>query len=174
MSRPGSSPARGSTTSSPRSSSPRNPAPPSARIQGYERREQRARLETLQLLAKTLEIEVRDIATLRTADSDDDARSALPTRRGVPAPAVLLPRTQLETLVDLERAAGIEPATVETPRGPAQTLTAKGLQDVFTAYALHEGARFCLTGKVEGMRGLPRRKRRSSEAAAEWRRAFTS
>jgi transcriptional regulator with XRE-family HTH domain len=124
-------------------------------IQGYERKEQRVRIETLSLLAKTLEIEVRDIATLRTADADETHSSSPPTRPGIPAPAVLLPRTQLETLVDLERAAGVVPAPVERANGTFETLTAKRLQDVFTAYALHEGARFCLSGRVDGMRGLP-------------------
>jgi transcriptional regulator with XRE-family HTH domain len=123
-------------------------------IQGYERKEQRVRIDNLNLLAQTLEVQVRDIATLRTAD--DEAREpSPPTRPGIPAPAVLLPRTQLETLVDLERAAGVVPAPVERADGTFQALTAKRLQDVFTAYALHEGARFCLSGRVEGMRGLP-------------------
>jgi transcriptional regulator with XRE-family HTH domain len=124
-------------------------------IQGYERKEQRVRIETLNLLAKTLEIQVREIATLRTAGGDDSHFPSPPTKPGIPAPAVLLPRTQLETLVDLERAAGIAPAPVERPGGTFEPLTAKRLQDVLTAYALHEGARFCLSGRVDGMRGLP-------------------
>jgi transcriptional regulator with XRE-family HTH domain len=130
-------------------------------IQGYERREQRVKLATLQFLAKALAVEVRDIAILRTASGA--AKKVTPGRAsGSPpapeapaaAPSVLPPRTQLETLVDLERAANIAPVQIDTPRGPLETLTAKRLQDVLTAYALHDGARFSLTGKVDGMRGI--------------------
>ena len=128
-------------------------------IRGYERSDQRVRLETLQCLAKALSVEVRDIAALRTSDSGAAKKPVRSTAPGAPAaaassPSVLPPRTQLETLVDVERAAGIAPAPVETPRGPVEILTAKRLQDVLTAYALHDGARFALAGKVDGMRGI--------------------
>jgi DNA-binding XRE family transcriptional regulator len=137
-------------------------------IRGYERKDQRVTLTILQLLAQTLSVEVRDIASLRTERPDASAPSAdgkAPGRAGgkasvkaaaAPAPpaTVLPPRTQLETLVDLEREAGIAPAALETARGPAEVLTAKRLQDVLTAYALYDGQRFSLTGNVEGMRGI--------------------
>jgi transcriptional regulator with XRE-family HTH domain len=125
-------------------------------IQAYERREQRVRLDTLQCLATALAVEVKDIAAIRTMNGK--GATAKNGTRSPPAPAppsTLPPRTQLETLVDLERAANIHASPLDTPRGPAETLTAKRLQDVFTAYALHDGALFCLTGKVDGMRGLP-------------------
>ncbi|MGO8999127.1 MAG: helix-turn-helix domain-containing protein [Polyangiaceae bacterium] len=127
-------------------------------IQGYERNEQRVRLETLRCLAKALAVEVRDIAALRESARGSKKGAARPdsaTATNAAATSALPPRTQLETLVDLEREAGILPASVKTSRGPVETLTAKRLQDIFTAYALHDGARFTLTGKVDGMRGLP-------------------
>jgi transcriptional regulator with XRE-family HTH domain len=117
----------------------------------YEKTEQPVRLDTLQCLAKALAVEVKTIASLRPRASGEPTSSATPSAsQQSPIP----PRTQLETLVDLERAAGIESASVETARGPAETLTAKLLQDVLTAYALHDGARFVVTGKVDGMRGI--------------------
>ena len=115
-------------------------------IRKYEQVEQRVQFDTLQCLAKALATEVKNIATLRKRG--EIARQSEPPRApepGSPHPA----RTQLETLVDLERAAGI----VALP-GEAETLTAKRLQDVFTAYALHDGALFLLEGRVDGMRGI--------------------
>jgi transcriptional regulator with XRE-family HTH domain len=131
-------------------------------IRRYEATPMRVKLDTLQCLAKTLAVEVRDIAALRTngvpSAKQAAARSASSSSsREAPAalpPSVLPPRTQLETLVDLERAANITAAHVDTARGPVETLTAKRLQDVLTAYALHDGARFALSGKVDGMRGI--------------------
>jgi transcriptional regulator with XRE-family HTH domain len=117
-------------------------------IRSYEKTEQRVRIDTLQCLAEALAVEVKTIASLRSRASGEPTTTAAPSTSPIP------PRTQLETLVDLERAAGIEPATVKTARGPAETLTAKLLQDVLTAYALHDGSRFVLTGKVDGMRGI--------------------
>ncbi len=125
-------------------------------IQAYEVKEQRVRLESLQCLAKALSVEVRDIAAVRAAAGAKSAKAM--SDKDVPAaatPSVLPPRTPLETLVDLEHDAGIEASHVDTARGRAETLTAKRLQDVLTAYALYDGARFRLTGKVDGMRGLP-------------------
>jgi transcriptional regulator with XRE-family HTH domain len=122
-------------------------------IRGYEQSEQRVKLATLQFLAKALDVDVRDIAALRTEGGDPSKKraSAPPPE---PAPSVLPPRTQLETLVDLERAAGIVATTLKTPRGDAETLTAKLLQDILTAYALYDDRRFLLDGKITGMRGI--------------------
>jgi transcriptional regulator with XRE-family HTH domain len=114
-------------------------------IRAYERSSQPVRIETLQCLAKALSVGVKEIAGLR-------ARHASASPGPVPSP--LPERTPLETLVDLERTAGITAAPVATALGTAETLTAKRLQDVLTAYALHDGARFALTGKVAGMRGI--------------------
>jgi transcriptional regulator with XRE-family HTH domain len=115
-------------------------------IRAYERVDQRVQFETLQCLAKALATEVKEIASLRTRG--ESART--PEAPSPPEPPSPLPaRTPLETLVDLERAAGLPVST-----GPVETLTAKRLQDVFTAYALHDGARFVLEGRVDGMRGI--------------------
>jgi transcriptional regulator with XRE-family HTH domain len=122
-------------------------------IRAYERKEERVRFETLQCLAKALSVDVKAIARLRAEERGTDAKSA-PQPASPPSTSVLPPRTQLETLVDLEHAAGIRPPPLATPRGPAEVLTAKRLQDVLTAYALHEGARFSLTGRVKSMRGI--------------------
>jgi transcriptional regulator with XRE-family HTH domain len=122
-------------------------------IRSYERKEQRVQLDTLTFLAEALKVSVKDIAVLRPSSSP----SAPPAAAAKPPEAPfspLPPRTPLETLVDLERDAGIEPSSVKTAHGPAETLTAKRLQDVLTAYALHDGDRFVLTGKVDGMRGI--------------------
>ena len=128
-------------------------------IRRYEGSELRVKLDTLQCLAKALSVEVRDIAVLRsnaTPSAKSPAAGSSAARELSPPapPSVLPPRTQLETLVDVERAAGIAPLHVETALGVVETLTAKRLQDVLTAYALHDGARFSLSGKVDGMRGI--------------------
>ncbi len=122
-------------------------------IRAYERVEQRAQIETLQCLAKTLSVEVKEIAVLRSRGRSESAAPSNPPRAPDP-PSALPARTQLETLVDLERAAGVATPRIMTPRGPVEALTAKRLQDIFTAYALYEGARFALEARVEGMRGI--------------------
>jgi len=115
-------------------------------IRAYERVDQRVQIETLQCLAKALATQVTEIASLRKRGESARPPEATPT----PDPPSSLPaRTPLETLVDLERAAGLPAST-----GPVETLTAKRLQDVFTAYALHDSARFVLEGRVDGMRGI--------------------
>jgi len=123
-------------------------------IRAYERVEQRVRLETLQCLAKALSADVKDIATLRSRGKSGSASPSDPPRPPDP-PSALPARTQLETLVDLERAAKVPAPRIDTRRGAVETLTAKRLQDIFTAYALHEGARFALEARVDGMRGIP-------------------
>jgi transcriptional regulator with XRE-family HTH domain len=123
-------------------------------IGAYEREEQRVRLETLQCLAKALSTDVKDIAVLRTRGKGARPSPSDPPRPPAP-PSALPARTQLETLVDLERAARVPAPRFDSSRGPVETLTAKLLQDVFTAYALYEGARFAIEARVEGMRGIP-------------------
>jgi transcriptional regulator with XRE-family HTH domain len=126
-------------------------------IQGYERNEQRIRLESLQCLAKALAVEVKAIGKVHAVAGAREAKAkaaaSAPPSPAAP-PSVLPPRTPLETLVDLERGAGVEAGAIETAEGPIETLTTKRLQDVLTAYALYEGRLFALTGKVEGMRGI--------------------
>jgi transcriptional regulator with XRE-family HTH domain len=129
-------------------------------IRSYESAEQAVRLETLQCLAKALTIEARDLGAIRAKGESARARpsTAVPASAPPPLPPgnpALPPRSQLETMIDLERAAGLSESPLQTPAGPVPPLTAKRLQDVFTAYALHEGQRFCLTGKVDSTRGIP-------------------
>jgi transcriptional regulator with XRE-family HTH domain len=120
-------------------------------ITRYESKEQRVRLETLDCLAKAVAAKVNDIARLRASGvaSNRSENGATQTASAIPA------RTQLEALVDLELARGIDPAPVKTKRGAVPVLTAKGLQDVFTAYALYNGERFFLRGVVDTQRGIP-------------------
>ena len=118
-------------------------------IRAYERDAQPVRLETLVCLSKCLGCEVKELG--RVAAKEDQA----PARPPEPAsPSTLPPRTPLETLVDLERAQGAQPPPVSTARGPVEVLTARRLHDVFTAFALHEGARFFLRGVVDTQRGI--------------------
>ena len=80
-------------------------------IQGYERNEQRVRLETLRCLAKAL---ARRGSRHRRAPREREGLEAkaphAPTRstaaNAAATTSALPPRTQLETLVDLEREAG--------------------------------------------------------------------
>ena len=135
-------------------------------IRAYERVEQRARLETIQCLAKTLSIEVKDIAILRPRDGNKPwtpKSASPPPPPEAPSPSAprtpdlvsaIPPRTQLEVLVDYELANKIRPTLVHTPFGPAETITAKRLQDVFTAFRLHEGTRFAIDAHIGGMRGI--------------------
>jgi transcriptional regulator with XRE-family HTH domain len=118
-------------------------------ITRYENAEQRVRLDTLDCLAKALEVAVKDIARLRASGA------ATKSEENGAAVSALPARTQLEALVDLELARAIDPAPVKTARGAAAVLTAKRLQDVFTAYALHDGERFFLRGTIDTQRGLP-------------------
>jgi transcriptional regulator with XRE-family HTH domain len=133
-------------------------------IRAYEKREQGVKLDTLRCLAKALACEIRELAAVRPTAGKEAAKKTKapastppdpPVAALAPTPSVLPPRTPLETLVDLERAAGIDSASPESAPGGVEVLTAKRLQDIMTAYALHDGARFSLTGKVDGMRGLP-------------------
>ena len=130
----------------------------SVRLASYERSTQRdAAWRPFKVLAKALTVDVRDIAASRGKATTSSAPPGPPSRQAT-APATtsaLPPRTQLETMIDLERAGRDRlVARRRTPRGVTETLTAKRLQDVFTAYALHEGARFCLTGLVDTSRGI--------------------
>lgn len=118
-------------------------------INRYEGAEQRVRLETLQCLAKALETEVPKLARLCASDK------ASTTPKSAPARAATLPsRTDLETLVDIERAEGVDPPPLATPDGPVPALTAKRLQDVFTAFAVHAEKRFHVRGRVDTQRGI--------------------
>jgi transcriptional regulator with XRE-family HTH domain len=129
-------------------------------LRRYESREQPVKLEALQCLAKALSADVRDIARLRTkiASGAGSASASASASKSAPASAPApLPRTALETLVDAERALGLHktpPAPLATPRGPAEALTAHRLQSVFTAWAIHEGERFWLAGRIESQRGI--------------------
>ena len=140
------------------------------------------RLETLQCLAKALVVDVRDIASdSREGAAGSEGQSRLRGRTGRPdrverETRIFPPRTPLrKTMIDLERAAGVDTALIDTARGPVEPLTAKRLQDVLTAYALYDGDRFCLRGVVSGMRAVaPSEAQRCWGAAAESRRASTS
>lgn len=74
-----------------------------------------------------------------------------------PAPAVLVaraPRSRMETLVELAAdQPRPEPVRVGKERVPA--LTVKEYQDLFTAHAVHVGARFWVEGQVARQRGTP-------------------
>lgn len=119
-------------------------------INRYESTEQRVRLETLQCLATALATDVQKLARLRASDKPAAAKPAAAPAR----PSALPSRTDLETLVDIERAEGIELPPVATPSGPVPVLTAKRLQDVFTAFAVHAGKRLHLRGRVDTQRGI--------------------
>ena len=145
-------------------------------IRAYERTSQRTQVETLQCLAKTLVTEGeahRRASRSRLRPPAGASRERTPHAADGGLLSAIPPRTQLEVLVDHELRSGILATPIDTPRGRAETLTAKRLQDVFTAYALHEGYRYVLEARIEGMRGiLPAGGRSSSGAAAGSRRGF--
>jgi transcriptional regulator with XRE-family HTH domain len=115
-------------------------------INRYEGKEQSVRIDTLDCLAKALSVKVKDIARLRAGAAPANAdRTTL----------VASARTALETLVDIERSAETDtPPPHVTSFGSVDTLTARRLQHVFTAFRLHEGERYVVRGRVDTMRGL--------------------
>lgn len=123
-------------------------------IRRYESTEQRVSLETLKCLAKALSAEVKDLARLGPSGRAKPESAPPSPDAGGAQTSPLPPRTQLEACIDLERAAKVDPAPVATSAGLVPILTAKRLQDVFTAFALHDGARFFLAGTVDTQRGV--------------------
>jgi transcriptional regulator with XRE-family HTH domain len=117
-------------------------------LREYERREQAIRLVTLQILETSLGAKATEFA--RFVDDRRPARAAAKddARDDAAAPAT---RTALEALVSAERAAGAKEARAHG----ADPLSAKSMQDVFTAYRLHDGRRFWLAGDVRTQRGIP-------------------
>lgn len=123
-------------------------------ISRYEATSPPVRVEAVACIAKVLGVAASEIAR-------PDAKRAAPARAAsdeAPRPpksgkAKLPPRTRLEELVQLERESE-PPPSLRGPQGLAKPLTAARLQDLFTAYRVHEGERFYVDGRVETQRGL--------------------
>jgi transcriptional regulator with XRE-family HTH domain len=120
-------------------------------IHKYESGKGGARLAHLEFLAKALEVPLRAIAR---ADEDDAKGAREEPAQAAPPKTARLPRTSLEALVDAERAANAPPSPLATKNGKVPALTAKKLQDVYTAYALHAGSRMYVRGVIDSQRGI--------------------
>jgi transcriptional regulator with XRE-family HTH domain len=125
-------------------------------LRRYEHGEStRAQVEQLRCLARVLHVSVDAIAEpaekapAAVAPSSDGAPSlyAAPPER-----AALLATTQLESIVALE-ARLPPPHPVMHDRAPVPVLTARKLQNVFSAFATYEGERFGVVGTVAKQRG---------------------
>ena len=116
----------------------------------------RAQLEQLRCLARVLHVSVDAFA--EPAEKPSTA-ILVASPDGAPSPYVapperarLLATTQLESIVELEaRFPAPRPAVYENTPIPA--LTARKLQNVFSAFATYEGERFAIIGKVGKQRG---------------------
>jgi hypothetical protein len=127
-------------------------------LRDLEAEDRSARLTTIDCLAKAFGVEPREIARPSSGAAEPKPRrraSAPPP----PPPAygvTQLPKpSRLEQLVTLEM--GLEPLPAITTHGlivPA--LDAKKYQDIFTAYAPHEGTLSYVTGRVDLQRGISR------------------
>jgi transcriptional regulator with XRE-family HTH domain len=124
-------------------------------IHKYESGKGGARLAHLEFLAKALEVPLRAIARADEDETKDTrAERAEPAAAPAPPKTARLPRTSLETLVDAERAANAKAPPLTTKNGKVPALTAKKLQDVYTAYALHAGTRMYVRGVIDSQRGV--------------------
>jgi len=114
-----------------------------------------AEFENLRYLARVLHVSVEAIAH----PADEPPPAVPPPPDGAPSPyaplperARLLATTQLESIVALE-------ATLPPPRpvvyegAPVPVLTARRLQNVFSAFAAHDGERFAVIGVIGKQRG---------------------
>jgi hypothetical protein len=133
-------------------------------LRDLESEDRTARIATIECLAKAYGVEPRDLARPVHGAADPKPRrraSAPPPAPAAPVPVpaygvTQLPKqTRLEQLVVLERA--LEPMAPLTTRGVnVPPLDAKKYQDIFTAYAPHEGGVFYVTGRVDLQRGISR------------------
>ncbi len=113
------------------------------------------KIQQLRYLARVLTVSVEAIA--RPVDTPPPAVPAVPA--GVPSPyapsperARLLASTQLENIVALELSLPPMPPVIRD-KVPVPVLTARKLQNVFSAFATYEGERFAIVGTVAKQRG---------------------
>jgi transcriptional regulator with XRE-family HTH domain len=122
-------------------------------------RETVAMQSTILCLAKCFGIPATELASPPVAHSRAKAKveststeAPVPKKKNAPI-GPMHEQTQLERLVAIEEeAASRQP--LRTPEGVFEPLTARAVQEIFTAYTAHAGARFYATGKVLTHRGL--------------------
>jgi transcriptional regulator with XRE-family HTH domain len=114
-----------------------------------------AQMENLRCIARALLVSVEAIA--HPADAPPPATP--PLADGAPSPYAPLPErarllvtTQLESIVALE-ATLPPPPPVAHEAASIQVLTARRLQNIFSAFATYEGERFALFGVIGKQRG---------------------
>jgi transcriptional regulator with XRE-family HTH domain len=128
------------------------------RLRTFEKDDEGVAMQsTILCLAKCFDLPVTDLASPPTPVARSQKKTVAATPREPPAPPPVIgplhEPTQLERLVAIESTTPTRPQLV-TPDGLVEPLTAKRMQDIFTAYALRAGSRFYATGRVVTHRGL--------------------
>lgn len=111
-----------------------------------------ARAATLKAIAAVLDVDLAELGVF----ADAAEKSAPKPKRGKPPAGKLPPPSRLEALVEIQRGLKRHPPRVATASGLTDQLTPKRLQDVVTAYLLHEGSRFWIAGEVSRQHGISR------------------
>lgn len=110
-----------------------------------------ARAATLKAIAAVLDVEIAEFATHAEPPQPRWGQKGSSRQLGETLP----PPSRLDSLVALERAIGRVPATKRVGQyGVLEELTAGHLQNIVTAYLVHEGDRFWVTGRVMRQHGI--------------------
>jgi hypothetical protein len=127
-------------------------------LREYERREMAVRPPTIAILETSLGVKAAEFARFVAEDGDAIPAAAAPA----PTPQAGIPRTSLEKCVDAERTVTTKPSK----RGGVLVLSARILQDIFTAYRVHQDRELCVEGIITSQRGIDTRESRVLKSKA--------